>query len=359
MYNINPATASKGLNILADNHVLYKKRGLGMFVTENAADIIIHHRKTHTLKHMVEELVLEASRLNVSESELIQMIHTHHNKPSFHIEENKLTGLIGRNGAGKTTLLHIMAGFMKPTSGEIKVFSELPFNNLTVSSNMIFIDDSMPLYESLNLGQILQTARSFYENWNGELTQRLLDYFSLSVKQSPASLSKGIRNTLHIIIGLSARCALTIMDEPTTAMDSSVRKDFYRALLKDYMEFPRTIILSSHLLHEIKDMLEDVLLIKEGQICLHKPIADLKGMAIGLRGQVDLIDKFTHNMNILHKRSMGKNGAYIVVHNDFSNSRLQEAKVAGLEVLPGSTDDLCGFLTSKSKEGIDDVFHSN
>jgi GntR family transcriptional regulator len=76
MFNINPATAAKGLNILADEAILYKKRGLGMFVSTNAREIIRTKRKDQTLKRLVMEIVLESERLNVDEDELIQMIKT-------------------------------------------------------------------------------------------------------------------------------------------------------------------------------------------------------------------------------------------------------------------------------------------
>jgi GntR family transcriptional regulator len=74
MFNINPATAAKGLNILADESILYKKRGLGMFVSTDAKEMILTKRKNQTLKHLVREIVLEAERLSVSENELLQMI---------------------------------------------------------------------------------------------------------------------------------------------------------------------------------------------------------------------------------------------------------------------------------------------
>jgi len=74
MFNINPATAAKGLNILADENILYKKRGLGMFVTEEAKEKILSKRKNETLKGLVQELVLEAERLQVGENELFEMI---------------------------------------------------------------------------------------------------------------------------------------------------------------------------------------------------------------------------------------------------------------------------------------------
>lgn len=75
IFNINPATAAKGLNILADEDILYKKRGLGMFVTENAQNMILSKRKNQTLKRLVFEIVLEAERLNVDREELVEMIY--------------------------------------------------------------------------------------------------------------------------------------------------------------------------------------------------------------------------------------------------------------------------------------------
>ena len=162
---------------------------------------------------------------------------------SFSIEENKITGLIGRNGVGKTTLLKILAGFIKKTSGEVSVFTEDPFNSLTVSANSIFVDDQMGFPPALQLKEILEVAGSFYPNWDSEFAKRLFDYFSFDPKHYHNRLSKGKTSTFNMIIGLASRCPLTIFDEPTTGMDEAVRKDFYRALLKDYIAHPRTIIL--------------------------------------------------------------------------------------------------------------------
>lgn len=183
---------------------------------------------------------------------------------SFEIEENKITGLIGRNGAGKTTLLKMIAGYLKPTSGELKVFSEKPFNSLNVSANTMFVDDTMTFSDSMTLVDILIEVASFYPNWNSSLASGLFDYFSFNPNQPHNNLSKGSKSTFNSILGIASRCPLTIFDEPTTGMDSAVRKDFYRALLKDYLEYPRTIILSSHLLSELEEILEDILLINHG-----------------------------------------------------------------------------------------------
>lgn len=279
------------------------------------------------------------------------------NNLSFKIEDNKITGLIGRNGAGKTTLLKIIAGFMKETSGEIKVFAEQPFNNLTVSANIMFIHDQMNLPTALNLKEILEAAANFYEKWEHELANGLFDYFSFNPMQHYNNLSKGMKSTFNMILGLSARVPLTLFDEPTTGMDAAVRKDFYRALLKDYIAHPRTIVISSHHLEEIEDLLEDILLIKDGKEHLHMPVADFNEWAIGLQGKSAIVDEWTQNREVIFTKSIGIDQSYVVVRNHFPEIERQNARAAGIDLTPVTSSDLCVYLTSKTKGGIDDVFN--
>lgn len=278
---------------------------------------------------------------------------------SFTIGENKLTGLIGRNGVGKTTLLKIMSGFIRETAGEVKVFSEAPFNNLFVSANSVFIDDQMTLPPSLSLAEILEEANRFYDNWDASLAQGMFDYFSLSPNQYHANLSKGMKSTFNMILGLSSRCALTIFDEPTTGMDAAVRKDFYRALLKDYIAYPRSIIISSHHLDEIEDLLEDVLLIKDGKAHLHMPISELREFAIGLHGKKSAVAGWAMGREVFHEREIGPGGIFTIVKNDFTKEDIESARSEGIEVTSVSSSDICVYLTSDSKGGIDDVFNRN
>ncbi|RIW34018.1 ABC transporter ATP-binding protein [Bacillus salacetis] len=276
---------------------------------------------------------------------------------SFILQKDKITGLIGRNGAGKTTLLKIIAGYIKESSGDIRVFEEKPFNNLKVSANMIFIDDEMNLPPTMNLEEILQTAEDFYPNWDRELARRLFDYFSFKPYQYHNGLSKGMRSTFNMILGLAARTPLTIFDEPTTGMDAGVRKDFYRALLKDYLAHPRTIILSSHLLNEIEDILEDILLIKDGEKFLHLPVEELREYAIGVKGKDSVMQEWLKDKEVIHESSQEIAGTYAVVRHDFPVREIETARRAGLEFSPISADEICTLLTTRTKGGIDDVFN--
>lgn len=270
------------------------------------------------------------------------------------IEENTITGLIGRNGAGKTTLLKILAGFWYPTSGKVHVFEKDPFQNLFVSANAIYVDDQMRFSNRLTLSEILTEAARFYENWDAELAKRLFDYFSFHPKQAHHHLSKGKRSTFNMIIGLASRCALTMFDEPTTGMDAGVRKDFYRALLKDYIAHPRTIIISSHHLEEIEDLLEHVLLLDEGKKYFHLSMDALKDYAIGVSGRTEIVMQWMANKEVIHTEQVGSNTTYAIVKNDYFS--LDQVKQLGMEISPVSASDVCVHLTSRREGGIESVF---
>lgn len=273
---------------------------------------------------------------------------------SLTIDEDKITGLIGRNGAGKTTLMKILAGYWHETSGKVEVFSERPFNNLFVSANTIYVDDLMSFSHNLTLEEILKEAERAYPNWDAVFAQRLFDYFSFHPKSKHDSLSKGKKSTFNVIIGLASRCKLTMFDEPTTGMDASVRKDFYRALLKDYLAHPRSIIVSSHHLEEIEDVLEDIILIDNGKLFFHESMDELKEYAQGITGRTEILLPLLANEEVIYQTQVGENSTYAVVKT--GNSAVEKAKKFGMPTGAVAPNDLCIYLTAKDKGGIDDVF---
>lgn len=115
--------------------------------------------------------------------------------------------------------------------------------------------------------------------------------------------------------------------------------------------------MSSHLLNEIEDVLEDILLIQEGKNRLHMPVSDFKELAVTLRGKKDLLEELAKNKEVYYRERLGKDNSHIVVRNDYTESMLQQARVTGVEVLPVAADDLCVYLTAGNKGGIDDVFN--
>lgn len=269
------------------------------------------------------------------------------------IKTDSITGIVGRNGAGKTTLLQIIAGFTHETNGDIEVFSEHPFNSLHVSANSIFIDDFLTFPDTLSLLDILQEGERFYPNWQMDLAKRLLAYFELAQGLAHSHLSKGKKSTFNAIFGLATRSPLTIFDEPTTGMDASVRADFYRAMLKDYIEHPRTILLSSHHIDEIEELLEYVLLIDQGKTKLHMEIDDLRAHLIGITGRTELIEQWVKEREVFLRKQISETDTYLVVENEIDHRELQPL---GFSVESISCNDACVYVTNKHKGGIDDVF---
>jgi len=280
------------------------------------------------------------------------------NGMTFAIKAHTITGLIGRNGAGKTNLLRILAGYWRPDSGSLKVFGREPFESLEVSANSILIDDEMQFPATMNLSEILDEGARFYENWDGQLANGLMSYFEISGKQHHIQLSKGKRSTFNTILGLAARCPLTLFDEPATGMDANVRSDFYRALLKEYLAFPRTIIVSSHHMEEMEHLFEDVLLVDQGKAKLHIGLEDLKEYAISAEGDKQTIGRFTENAEVLFEKKEALGSVKQVIRNTLSAETLSAMKNAGIRLSAVSPADACMYVTNRHKGGIDDVFEN-
>ena len=277
------------------------------------------------------------------------------NQMNFSIQENVLTGIIGRNGVGKSTLMKIAVGHIQATSGDVQVFSDNPFNSLKVSANSILIDDTMSFSDKLTLQDILKESNRFYPNWDAPLAQGLFDYFSFHSEARHIDLSKGKKSMFNAIIGLASHCPLTIFDEPTTGMDTIARKDFYRALLKDYIAHPRTILVSSHHLEEIEDLLEDILLVHNKTVLFHNSITELQEMFVRLIGKSE---KLLEYVSIKETFGSQMNGSFseIIVKNTFTSEELMHLSQQGIKILPVSANDAYVALTTSTKGGIDDVF---
>ncbi|GEK30882.1 ABC transporter [Kurthia zopfii] len=194
---------------------------------------------------------------------------------SLSIEGEKIIGLVGRNGEGKSTLLKLISGLIAKDSGELFTFGEEPFDHLFVSANTIYIHPELIFPSGFTVEQICKTAQEFYPFWNQIIATELIKYFGISLKSIPSKLSTGERQAFFTIFGLATRSALTILDEPVNGLDDAKRKDIYRVILKDYMAEPRTMILSSHLVDEMEHLLEEIVILNDGEIVEHCTIEEL------------------------------------------------------------------------------------
>ena len=224
---------------------------------------------------------------------------------TFSVDEPKIIGLIGRNGVGKSTLFKLLAGHSKVTSGDIKLFDEQPFNNLFVAANTILIDEKMTFPATLSLGNILKQAKCFYVNFALERALNLVEYAKLPLKGYHHQLSRGQRATFNLIYALCTRCAVTLLDEPMNGMDEAIRDDFYRAILKEFMEVPRVIIISSHHLKEMEHLLEEIILLDDGIVKKHDSIEVFQQYAMRVRGMKEEMEPLLVGETVLAEKQNG------------------------------------------------------
>ena len=183
------------------------------------------------------------------------------------IGDQTITGLLGRNGAGKTTLLRILAGQEFPSSGSVRVLGSSPAENENVLRRLVLVREDQA-YPDFKVRHALRAASFCYPNCDAGLASSLPEDFGLRPGMAIKSLSRGQRSALGITIGLAARAEVTLFDEPYTGLDAVARQVFYDRLLAEYADFPRTVVLSTHLIDEAAALFENVVVIDQGRVVL-------------------------------------------------------------------------------------------
>jgi ABC-2 type transport system ATP-binding protein len=238
--------------------------------------------------------------------------HTAVDDVSTEIEENAITGLLGRNGAGKTTLMQLLTGHRVPTRGRVEVLGAAPYENDGVLSRICFIKEGQRYPDHFRVKDALHGASLLFPNWDGDLARSLLVDFDLPPGRPIKKLSTGMRSAVGIIIGLASRAPITLFDEPYAGLDVVARHLFYDRLLNDYAENPRTILISTHLIEEISDLLERVLLIDHGRLVLDTDAESVRGSAVTVRGPSERLHAFADQHELLHEENLAGSGRAVV-----------------------------------------------
>ncbi|MDQ7876829.1 ABC transporter ATP-binding protein [Microbacterium sp. QXD-8] len=266
---------------------------------------------------------------------------------SFTIEKNTIYGLLGRNGAGKTTVMSILTAQNFATSGEVRIFGEQPYENARVLSRMCFVRESQKYPDDALAKHAFATARLFFPNWDEDLAQRLIEDFQVPPKTRIKKMSRGQISAVGVIIGLAARAEITFFDEPYLGLDAVARQIFYDRLLEDYTEHPRTVILSSHLIDEVSNLIERVLVIDRGRILMDEETDAVRERAANIVGDTAAVDAFVVGREVIHRESLGHVASATVLGPLTADDHAQLA-AAGLDMAPVSLQQLIVRTTQRA-----------
>jgi ABC-2 type transport system ATP-binding protein len=187
---------------------------------------------------------------------------------SFEIEEGKISGLIGPNGAGKTTLLKAVLG-LTDCEGSLSVLGLDPFRQRKeLMQNICFIADVAVLPQWIRVSQLLNFMESIHPRFSRDDAEKMLENTKIKPASKVRQLSKGMVTQLHLSIITAIDAKLLVLDEPTLGLDIIFRKEFYGNLLEDYFNEERTILITTHQVEEIENLLTDVMFINDGKLIL-------------------------------------------------------------------------------------------
>jgi ABC-2 type transport system ATP-binding protein len=194
---------------------------------------------------------------------------------SFDVEVGRIVGLIGPNGAGKTTALKAILGLI-PFEGELVVMGKNPYMERdSIMRDVCFIADVAVMPRWLRVHQALDFVAAVQPRFERARAEGFLAKTDIKNSSRVRELSKGMVTQLHLALILAIDARLLVLDEPTLGLDLLFRRQFYDTLLNDYFDKERTIVITTHQVEEIENLLTDVIFIQRGRIALANSVEDL------------------------------------------------------------------------------------
>ncbi len=224
---------------------------------------------------------------------------------SLGLEDHRIHALLGRNGAGKTTLMQLLTAQRFATSGTVRVFGQEPYENSRVLDRICFIRESQRYPDLFAVRHAMAAGRLVFPDWDDALATDLVGEFGLRPKQRIKKLSRGQLSAVGVILGLASRAPLTFFDEPYLGLDAVARQLFYDRLLADYAEHPRTVVLSTHLIDEVGDLVDHVVLLDRGRVLLDEDAEMLRGSAVVVSGPTEAVESVAAEHQVLHREHLG------------------------------------------------------
>lgn len=271
------------------------------------------------------------------------------------LPSGRIMGLIGPNGAGKTTLLKSILG-LSPVEGELSVLGMNPRNQRSqLLEQVSFIADTAILPRWLKVSEAIEYMEGVHPRFERARAESFLGRTAIKRESRVRELSKGMLTQLHLALIMAIDSKLLVLDEPTLGLDILYRKQFYSTLLDDYFDEQKTILITTHQVEEIENLLTDVIFIKDGKFCLQAAMDELDSIYTEVHVGTDLLDR-AQALKPIHSRAIL--GGRTMIFEGVARSELEPLgqtrppHLADLFVAKMENPDKTAELTSTEQNGV-------
>ena len=220
-------------------------------------------------------------------------------------KENTIYGLLGRNGAGKSTLLNIINNRVLADNGTVTLNGKTATENTEVLHNF-FLTNEQNLYpEGMKVKDAFKWSSEFYPGFDKDYAEKLCNLFQLSHKKKIKRLSTGYQTIFRNIVALSVNVPYVFLDEPVLGLDAYHRDLFYKILIEKYAENPFTIVISTHLIEEISNVIENVIIIKNGEIIINDSRDEILKAGYCISGISSAVDGYISGKQVIGTEILG------------------------------------------------------
>ena len=211
---------------------------------------------------------------------------------SLSFPQGGVYGLLGKNGTGKSTLLYLISGLLRPRHGEVRVDGMLSANRQPEMLREIFLVPEEYDLPSVSLKSYTRALKSFYPRFSDDLLRKCIEVFDLEMDMQLGTLSMGQKKKVYMCVALATGTRVLLMDEPTNGLDILSKSQFRKAVVQG-MEEDKTVLVSTHQVHDVERLLDHVTIINGNQVLLHGPLNEDNG-------PVDLEKLFIETVEGIH-----------------------------------------------------------
>ena len=186
---------------------------------------------------------------------------------NLQLESGRIVGLLGPNGSGKTTLIKLANRLLQPTSGEIRIVGELP--GVKTKAAIAYLPDKDFLPDWMKTDSLMDFYGDFYPDFDRPRAEDMLRVLNIPTNQTLKKMSKGTREKVQLILTMSRRAKVYLLDEPIAGVDPAARDYILRTIIGNYEE-SALVLISTHLIADVESVLDEAVFLKQGEIVLHK-----------------------------------------------------------------------------------------